>query len=123
MNTNPLNPILSGFYYRDPIIRINFLFSFLANLSLWLILIGQAKNFDELISLHYNIYFGIDLVGYWYQIFLLPILGLGFFIINFMIASIIYNREKILSYFLAGTSSFVQIILTTSAIFIILINL
>ena len=123
MNTNPLNPILSGFYYRDPLIRINFLFSFLANLSLWLILIWQARNFDELISLHYNIYFGIDLLGYWYQIFLLPILGLGFFIINFMIASIIYNREKILSYFLAGTSSFVQIILTTSAIFIILINL
>ena len=72
--------------------------------------------------LHYNIYFGIDLLGPWYQIFLLPILGLIFLLINFLFGMAVYRRELILSYFLAGTSSFVQIIFVLAATFITLIN-
>lgn len=109
-------------YLRDKFIVINLLGSLVINFSLWIYLVWQTKSFGDLVTLHYNIYFGIDWLGPWYQIFLLPSLGLAFFLINFMIGAMVYQREKILSYFLAGTSSLVQLIFSLAATFIISIN-
>ena len=122
MITHQPNTTLSRSYLGDKFIRTNLFFSLLLNIGLWSGLGWQARNFAELIALHYNIYFGIDLLGSRYQIFLLPILGLIFLIINFLLGLAIYRQEKILSYFLVGASSFAQIILSLAAIFIILIN-
>lgn len=116
------NPFLLNLYLQDRFIKINFFFGILVNISLWLILVWWTRSFPELIPLHYNIYFGIDLFGPWYQIFILPLLGLIFFLINFPISSFVYRKEKILSYFLVATSSFVQIIFVLAIIFIIFIN-
>lgn len=109
-------------YCHDRFVRISLFFGALANISLWLWLIWQARNFTDLISLHYNIYFGIDLLGPWQQIFLLPLSGLIFLVINFFGGMLVYFREKILSYFLVGTSSFIQLLIILAAIFIVLIN-
>jgi len=110
-------------YRSDKFVKINLFFSLLINIVLWLLLIWQTKEFSGLIPLHYNIYFGIDLLGPWYQFFLLPSLGLLFFIVNFIISLMIYSKEKVLSYFLVSASSFIQLIFILAAIFIILINL
>jgi len=112
-----------GSYYRDRFIRINLFFGLIANISLWLFLVWQARNFPDLIFLHYNIYFGIDLLGPWYQIFFLPMFGLGFFVVNLLASLIFYRREKILSYFLVGTSSLLQLIFILAGVFITLVNL
>lgn len=109
-------------YYRDRLINISLFFGIFANIGLWLLLIWQARGFSDSISLHYNIYFGIDLLGSWYQIFLLPSFGLAFIVINFIVGLAIYTREKILSYFLVWSGVFVQLIFILSAISIILIN-
>jgi len=110
-------------YRSDKFIKINLFFSLLINIVLWLVLVWQTRGLSDLIPLHYNIYFGIDLLGPWYQFFLLPSLGLLFFMVNFIISLMIYSKEKVLSYFLVGTSSFIQLIFLLAAIFIILINL
>ena len=123
MIARPSNPAPFNSYSGDNFVRINLFFGLLVNISLWLGLVWQVKGFAELISLHYNIYFGIDLLGPWYQIFLLPALGLIFLVINFLIAAPVYRQEKILSYFLVGTSSLIQVIFGLAAIFIVLINL
>lgn len=106
----------------DKFISLNLFFSLLINISLWLLLAYQTRNFTDTISLHYNIYFGIDLLGSRYKVFLLPALGLVFLAINSLVGLLVYKREKILSYFLFGTSSFVQVIFIIASIFIILIN-
>jgi len=116
------NPILFNLYSQDRFIKINFFFSILANFGLWLVLAWWIRSFPELMPLHYNIYFGIDLFGPWYEILISPLLGLIFFLINFFISSLIYRQEKILSYFLVATSSFVQIIFILAITFIIFIN-
>jgi len=120
---NHSNPILFNSYFNDRVVKINFFLSLFINISLWLLVLWQTKNFDELIPLLYNIYFGIDLLGFWYQIYLLPGLGLLFFLVNFALAGILYSKEKIISYFLVGGSTFSQIIFFLATIFIILINL
>lgn len=123
MIINHPNPIFLNSYYNDKVIKINLFLSLFVNVGLWLLVIWQTKNLGELISLHYNIYFGIDLLGFWYQIYLLPGLGLLFFLINFVLAGLFYSKEKIISYFLIGGSTFSQIIFFLATIFIILINL
>ena len=122
MITRHPNTTLLSSYSGDKFIRINLFFSLLFNIILWLGLAWQVKSFAKLISLHYNIYFGIDLLGHWYQIFLLPALGLFFLMINFLLGLVVYRKEKILSYFLAGASSLIQVIFILATIFIVLIN-
>ena len=122
MLNKPYNPILFDSYFRDMFIRVNFFFSLLLNILIWLGIVWQMNNFSESMPLHYNIYFGIDLLGDWYQIFILPGLGLLFFLINFIAGFVSYHKEKIISYFLAGTASFCQLILLVATALIIFIN-
>jgi hypothetical protein len=116
------NPILFTTFWQDRFVRLNFLVSFSVNLILWLLLIWQVRNTTSLIPLHYNIYFGIDLFGPWYQFFLMPGLGLIYLLINITLGYFIYHREKILSFFLLGASTFCQFILLVAGISIILVN-
>lgn len=113
---------LSTPFLKDNLIRLNLFFSLLANFLLWLFLIWQVKSFSNLIFLHYNIYFGIDRLGEWHEIFILPALGLVFLIANFIFAKLTFDKEKILSYFLASAGSFLQLLFISASVFIILIN-
>ncbi|MFA5021467.1 MAG: hypothetical protein WC508_00085 [Patescibacteria group bacterium] len=122
MFNQPYNPILFDSYWRDKKIKINLIFSLLINLSLWVGLLWQERAFSDSIPLHYNIYYGIDLLGPWYQILLLPGLGLIFLVLNFGLASIFYRKEKIVSYFLVFSCSFVQLIFILASMLIVLIN-
>lgn len=76
----------------------------------------------ETLPLHYNIYFGIDFIGRWYEVFIMPLVGIFFIIINFILADIIYLRDKVTSYFLTGAGAFIQILLFLAAYSIIIIN-
>lgn len=76
----------------------------------------------DLLPLHYNIYFGIDFIGKWYKIFIVPAAGIFFIIINFLLADIVYLRDKVVSYFLVGAGLFVQVILILAALAIVSIN-
>ncbi|OGY47236.1 MAG: hypothetical protein A3J62_03535 [Candidatus Buchananbacteria bacterium RIFCSPHIGHO2_02_FULL_38_8] len=97
-------------YFSDKFIQVNLFLSLLINMALWLVLIGRRSSFSDLIPLHYNIYFGIDLLGYWYEIFLLPIFGLLVLLANFILGLPLFSRERILAYFLIGASSLAQLI-------------
>ncbi|MAF13962.1 MAG: hypothetical protein CMI53_03645 [Parcubacteria group bacterium] len=116
------HPTTIQLFFNDKVIKGNLLFSILVNIFLWIFLVWQVKSFPDLISLHYNIYFGIDLLGSKYQLFLLPVLGLIFFFINLLIGSMVYTKEKILSYFLSGASTLSQFIFLIAVAFITIIN-
>ncbi|MBI3290872.1 hypothetical protein HYZ76_01160 [Candidatus Falkowbacteria bacterium] len=109
-------------YFSNKFVIINLIIAIFLNAVLWLWLGGQAKGFAKIIPLHYNIYFGIDLIGNWYQIFFLPALGLCLGIINSFFGWAMFSREKLISFFLVGSSSFMQLILLLAAVTIIIIN-
>ncbi len=115
-------PITFFSFFQDNLIKINLFLGILLNLGLWFWLFWQSRSFTDLITLHYNIYFGIDLLGPWYQIFLLPALGSLFLVLNVFLTAIVYKKEKILGYFLMVASSFSQVIFILAAIFIIFVN-
>ena len=98
------------------------------NLALWLFLYWQLNKIVKInpemttIPLHYNVFLGIDKIGYWYNAFYLPLIGLVILIINFILAIYAYSKKSLASYFLSTSSFFVQIILAASGLLIILIN-
>jgi len=108
-----------GPFFKDKFIIIFFIITIIINFTLWVILSQKIKPNPEPIPLHYNIYFGIDLIGLWYKIYFIP--GAGFLIIfiNLLLSSIIYKREKIISYFLMIAASVAQIILLGATLLII----
>ncbi len=119
---NSMGRGFSDSFRQDNLIRLNLLFGLLLNVLLWFFIFSQIRNFFEMIPLHYNIYFGIDLLDYWYKIFRLPALSLGFLILNYSLAFLAYQQEKILSYFLAGFTTFIQLIFILSTFLVIWIN-
>ena len=101
------------------------IFSLLLNILIWLLLYLKIGNQTESIALHYNIYFGIDMIGSWYKILMIPLGGIIILIYNWIISYFIYkqNNENIfLGYLLNFSSLFIHIILIISSILILIIN-
>lgn len=108
---------------KNKYIIINFALSTLMNLLLWIFLIYRIRPQEQPIFLHYNIYFGIDLIGEWYRIYLIPALGSVIIFINLLISSIIYNKERIIAFFLLSAMTLAQILLIVAALLIVWQNI
>jgi len=93
--------------------------SFLINIFFWLILWYSTLTFEGSIPLHYNIYFGVDLLGDKKEIFKLPLIALLILLVNFILARVIYKKDKILSYFLVLASFLIQIFLLIAGLLIV----
>lgn len=109
---------MSNFLKNKYIFLIS-LFGFLLNLLTWIILIWKIKPSVEPIPLHYNIYLGIDLIGNWKLVYILPGSGLIIYFINFIISYIIYKRLKLISYFLISIILVVELIFLNSSYMLI----
>lgn len=110
----------SKFYRRTLIASLLFLMGLIA-LPIWKIL--PIAETQEFIPLHYNIYFGVDRFGHFYQVFVLPAIGLALFIINTIFQAVFYHREHVLSYFFAVTTLIAELSLFASMVFIVLLNI
>ncbi len=114
---------------KNKIILICLIISIIVNLGIWALLIFKfrpvalANPENTSLPLHYNIYWGIDLFGQWYQSLILPILGLAILVINFILAIFLYSQKIMASYFFTISSVFVQLFLLIASILIILINI
>ena len=110
------------FFLKNKLVTIILSSSILVNLFIWLNLFRIEKT-NDLIPLHYNIYFGIDYVGEWYKLFTIPMVGLIIIAINFFLALLIYFENKFIAYILLSTALFIQIILILSSLAIVWINI
>ncbi len=68
-------------------IIVNFLFAYFINYSI----LPDSRN---LTSLHYNVDFGVNLIGDAVNIYILPILGLIFFAVNFLLVLFIFRYKN-----------------------------
>lgn len=111
-------------YLKNKIISVLILAAIFINIATWLGLFLFFRVFSSsAIILHYNVYFGVDLMGGVKRVYILPIIGLIILIINFFLAIYFYKiKERIAAYlFLIGTLA-VQLSLLVSIISVILIN-
>lgn len=88
---------------------------------------------NPFIPLHYNIFLGVDRFGPWYEVFILPVLGIVILILNFALAALysverqtlfgLKTREPLLAIFLLWTTLAIEVILFAGMVFTLLLNL
>jgi len=86
-------------------------------------LIRQSLSGDVLV-LHYNVDFGIDLVGAPSSIYYYPLLSLGVFFLNLIILAMLSKDKnfKILAHFLLSAATLFNIFLSIDLLAVYLIN-
>ncbi|MFA5184327.1 MAG: hypothetical protein WC456_02255 [Patescibacteria group bacterium] len=79
---------------------------------------------DNLLVLHYNVDFGIDLVGAAGRIFFYPLIGLGILALNAAVAAALYRQKdfRIFVHFLFSAALVFAIFLDLALFFVYLIN-
>ena len=95
------------------------------NISLWLAAMYIRKAINEpMIALHYNVDFGIDYHGSADKLFILPILGLTFFLVNVVLFSIVRNQKdrKFIGHILCAVAVLANLILLAGIASVYLIN-
>ena len=110
-------------YIKDRWVLAPLFLSALAQCFIWYYLVAVAKHTSDQYFLHYNIIFGVDLVGSWGKIFLLPIGGLVIVLFNSIISILIFNQDKLLARLLGLFASVFQIFLAWAVYLIVEINL
>jgi len=110
-------------FFKSHIVVWLIALSLVANVANWIILRVFIKPVDFSIILHYNVYFGVDMLGDWKRVFLLPIIGLIIFFINLFLAIYFYERkERIASYLLLMAVLMIQLSLIIASVSLIIIN-
>ncbi|MFA5358905.1 MAG: hypothetical protein WC310_03745 [Patescibacteria group bacterium] len=109
-------------YLQDKIAIFLFLFSLILNLALYIIFIVFVDSGTDQIILHYNIYFGIDLLGSWYNLYIMPAVGSFLLLTNFCLLFFVYKREQILGYFLGAVSILVELLLLIGGSLLLWLN-
>ena len=93
--------------------------SILLNIIIWLYIYWEIQPATAYIPLHYNIYSGVDEVGAWQKIFVIPALGAAFIIINYVLIYLVLSSKKILTYYLSTASFLIQITFLVAVYFIV----
>jgi hypothetical protein len=104
---------LSGFFgqefWRSPLVQWVLIITVFLDFASWGILIFYIRPIDLPIVLHYNVYLGVDVVGEWWQAYLLPLISNLFLVVNTILAYLFYQKkERLAGYIFLLASFFVQ---------------
>ncbi len=109
-------------FWRNHLNLVFFFSALFFNILSWVFLIYFIKPSAYPLPLHYNIYFGVDLIGAYSRIFTLPLVGFLIILMNFILAFWFYLKDRLVSYILLLTSSVVQIFILIGVVSLIYIN-
>ena len=109
-------------YLRDWWINISLVLGILLQLLIWAYLIMNIDSDLDRVFLHYNIIFGVDLVGEWWKIYYLPITGLVILLINNIVSYLIYKTDKFLSRLLNFWVVFIHVFLLIAVWLLVRLN-
>lgn len=95
----------------------------LMNIAIWVWLAWYISPQKDPIFLHYNVLFGVDLVGQWWRVFIIPLVGLFIILVNAVIGWTTFHKDKFIAYFLSSTALVCQIFLFISAYLLVFLNI
>ncbi|TXG75847.1 hypothetical protein E6Q11_06325 [Candidatus Dojkabacteria bacterium] len=56
------------------------------------VIFWSVESREDLVILRYNAYLGINLLGVWWQLFLMPAITFVFTLLNFLLAKLLFGR-------------------------------
>ncbi len=110
-------------YLRDPWVSLPLLASLALQAAMWWYIVSKIPRTGEQIFLHYNIMFGIDLVGEWWKILFAPISGAAVLIINYLLSFTLYSANRFLARLLAVFTTCFETLLLIGAVLIVRLNI
>lgn len=124
MNTVSLHAPHTRFraFSASRVLRLSSAIGIALNGALWVLVLWRVRGLPDTIPLHYTIYFGIDLLGAWYQMFFLPALGLSIWLLNGGLAVALVLRDRFLAHFLIHGSTVIQLILLLAGVTLVYLN-
>ena len=81
-------------FFKDPWVLIPLVVTAVSQLFMWPYFFYELGSGRDILFLHYNIIFGVDLVGEWWRMLFLPLGGLVIFLVNYSLALLFYNTDK-----------------------------
>ena len=109
-------------YWTDPVIFFSLVIGMLVNLGMWMAVWRIVEPTGRPIILHYNVYFGVDAIGDWRNVFLMPALAAAILLVNAVLSRFFYYKERLASYLFAGMALAVQLLMAVGLGSVILIN-
>lgn len=109
-------------YLRDRLILVSSGVGLLLNILLWVVVISKFGYTQEKLPLHFNIVYGIDLVGAGRNLYQIPGAGLIIFVIDAWLGKAVYRRNPLFSYFLTFAVGFVQVVLLIALFSLVSLN-
>ena len=110
-------------YFRDKWILASFLVSGALQLFQWWYTVSRIRPTGEQLFLHFNILFGVDLIGEWWRLYLIPLFALIFMLINFCLSYFFYQQNRFIARFLAVLTVFFEVLALVGRILIIGLNI
>jgi hypothetical protein len=109
-------------FWTDPVIFFSIILAILVNIGLWIALFRTVVPTEAPIILHFNIRFGVDIIGNWRNLFFMPALAAGMLFLNLLLSRFFYYKERLVSYLFACTALALQLLMAVGVISLILIN-
>ncbi|MBI2416066.1 MAG: hypothetical protein HYV33_05415 [Candidatus Kerfeldbacteria bacterium] len=110
----------AGHWWQQPILVWSSLIAGLLQAGQWLALYWFIPPTSDLVPLHYTIYFGVDLVGEWYQLLYMPLSGTVILLLNGILAWHWRQRDIMISYLLLSSTVLLELLLGLAIALIII---
>ncbi len=110
-------------FFRSALVQWVIIAAIFVNLANWGFIAYFIRPVDFPIILHYNIYFGVDVIGDWRQIYFLPAIGLLILSVNTVLGYLFYKqKERIAAHLLLLATFIVQVGVSIAVASLLIIN-
>lgn len=110
-------------FFRSSLVQWVIIAAIFVNLANWISIAYFIRPVDFPIILHYNIYFGVDVIGDWWQVYFLPAIGLLILSVNTVLGYLFYGqKERIAAHLLLLATFIVQIGVSIAVASLLFIN-
>lgn len=118
-----LKSFFSQEFFTSGLVHWVLIGSIILNAVNWGLIAFFIRPVDFPIILHYNVYFGVDVIGAWWQVYYLPLIGLTVLLANTILGYIFYQqKERIVAHLLMLAIFIVQIAMTIAVACLLIIN-
>ncbi len=110
-------------FFQSGIVHWVFIGALILNVVNWGLIAYFIRPVDFPIILHYNVYFGVDVIGDWWQVYYLPLIGLLILAANTILGYFFYQqKERIVAHLLMLATFIAQIGITIAVSCLLMIN-
>jgi len=118
-----LKKLFSHEFFASGLVHWVLIGSLVLNAVNWGLIAFFIRPVDFLIILHYNVYFGVDVIGPWWQVYSLPLIGLIVMGINTVLGYLFYQKkERIVAHLLMLATFIAQVGITIAVASLLIMN-